>query len=90
MPEQPAQGLVEQRYAIAEGAASLYLMGHGERGGVWQVWLNRKHDFDGLLLGHGATREEALEAATNVLLEGVRALRAITNGAGEAAQAGGS
>lgn len=77
MPED--QELIEQRYAIAEGAVTLYLLGHGA-GGVWQVWLNHKHDFDGLLLGHGATRDEALNNSIELLLEGVRALRALNNG----------
>jgi len=73
--------VTEQRFAIADGKATLLFFGHdGEEqfSGMWQLWLDRKIDFDGILIGSGETREEAIASSVDMLLEGVRALRALS------------
>lgn len=43
----------------------------------FEVWLNTDAgDFDGLCIGYGESRDEAITSALAVLEEGVRALRA--------------
>lgn len=70
--------LTEQRFAIADGKATLFFLGHDLNEGAWQVWLDQKLDFDGIRIGYGADREAAIASAVDILLEGVRALRALS------------
>ena len=47
----------------------------------WQVWLNTDvTDFDGLCIGCGESRQEAVADAIAVLDEGLRVLRASASG----------
>jgi hypothetical protein len=71
----PDRDRVEERHAIAAAQVTLFLIGHGP--GTWQVWLDFKQDFDGVRVGVGASREDAISNAVDVLLEGVRALRVL-------------
>jgi hypothetical protein len=65
----------EHRYPITAGTRTLFVRGSSATG--WQVWLNIAQDFDGVQLAFGSTRDLALTAAVEVLLEGVRTLRAL-------------
>lgn len=64
----------EQRYEIASGEKVLFVA--GQRATGWSVWLNRRDDYDGVNVGSGPSRETAIDAAIEMLLEGVRTLRA--------------
>lgn len=38
-----------------------------ELGSEWDVWLNAELDFDGVCVGSGASREDAVDDAKNTL-----------------------
>jgi hypothetical protein len=70
--------LEEQRFEIVEGAGELLVFQCGE---CWQVWLNKKQDFDGVLVASGIDHAEAMQLAIEFLLGAVRVLRNVIDGA---------
>jgi len=68
--------MIDERIPIADGANVIHLHGPNSREDSFTIWLNTDvADFDGLCIGTGESRAEAVEDAIQVLEDGVRALR---------------
>jgi hypothetical protein len=55
----------EERYTLNQDRGVMHFRG----GDTWLIWLNQKQDFDGICLGRGATRAEAILDAIDLLDE---------------------
>jgi hypothetical protein len=60
-----ADEISEERHFLNDGRNVLLVRGGGAA--QWAIWLDQKQDFDGVCLGHGATRLAAIGMAIDLL-----------------------